>query len=105
MRRSLLALVLLLALPISAAAAQPPARSAIFFYPWYSNPSHDGQYVHWAQGGHAPPFDIASAFFPMRGTYSSGDPHVLRVLRCGTSQTPASTRSSAPGGAAAPRRT
>ena len=51
MRRFLLALVLVLAMPVSAAAAQPPARSAIFFYPWYSNPTHDGQYVHWAQGG------------------------------------------------------
>ncbi len=77
MRLPLLALVLLLALPTSAAPAQAPARSAIFFYPWYSNPRHDGQYVHWAQGGHVPPFDIASAFFPMRGTYSSGDPRVL----------------------------
>jgi glycoprotein endo-alpha-1,2-mannosidase len=76
MRLPLLALVLLLALPISAAYARPP-RSAIFFYPWYSNLRHDGQYVHWAQGGHAPPFDIASAFFPIRGAYSSGDPHVL----------------------------
>src|SRR6266536_2839863 len=74
MRLPLLALVLLLALPTSAAPAQAPARSAIFFYPWYSNPRHDGQYVHWSQGGHVPPFDIASAFFPMRGTYSSGDP-------------------------------
>jgi glycoprotein endo-alpha-1,2-mannosidase len=77
MRRPLLALVLLLALPGSGAAAQVPARSAIFFYPWYSNPRHDGQYGHWAQGGHAPPFDIASAFFPMRGPYSSDDPYVL----------------------------
>jgi hypothetical protein len=77
MRRPLLALVLLLAVPGSAVAAPAPARSAIFFYPWYSNPRHDGQYDHWAQGGHAPPFDIASAFFPMRGPYSSDDPHVL----------------------------
>jgi len=77
MRRSLLALVLVLALPAPAAAAPAPARSAIFFYPWYSNPRYDGQYVHWTQGGHVPPFDIASAFFPMRGTYSSGDPRVL----------------------------
>jgi hypothetical protein len=77
MRRPLLALVLLLAMPGSAVAAPAPARSAIFFYPWYSNPRHDGRYDHWAQGGHAPPFDIASAFFPMRGPYSSDDPHVL----------------------------
>src|SRR6266576_3290471 len=80
MRRPLLALVLLLAMPIStAAAAQAPPRSAIFFYPWYSNPGHDGNYVHWIEGGHTPPFDIGSAFFPMRGTYSSSDPRLLGV--------------------------
>jgi hypothetical protein len=79
MRRPLLALVLLLAMPASAVAARAPARSAIFFYPWYSNARHDGQYVHWAQGGHTPPFDIASAFFPLRGVYSSGDPLILRA--------------------------
>src|SRR6059058_954806 len=76
MRRPLLAFVLLLAMPATAAAQAPP-RSAIFFYPWYSNARHDGQYVHWLQGGHTPPFDIGSAFFPMRGTYSSADPRVL----------------------------
>jgi glycoprotein endo-alpha-1,2-mannosidase len=76
MRRPLLALVLLLTMPAAAAHSALP-RSAIFFYPWYSNPRHDGQYVHWGQGGHTPPFDIASAFFPLRGAYSSGDPRVL----------------------------
>lgn len=79
MRRPLLALVLLLAMPAAAVAARAPARSAIFFYPWYSNERHDGQYVHWAQGGHTPPFDIASAFFPLRGVYSSADPLILRA--------------------------
>jgi hypothetical protein len=69
--------VLLLGLPASAWAGTP--RSAIFFYPWYSNPSHDGQYAHWTQGGHEPPLDIASHFLPLRGAYSSGDPRVLRA--------------------------
>ncbi|HEX9379927.1 MAG TPA: hypothetical protein VF891_00395 [Gaiellaceae bacterium] len=77
MRRPLLVLALLLCLPASARAAEP--RSAIFFYPWYSNVQHDGQYVHWTQGGHEPPFDVASHFFPSRGPYSSGDPRVLRA--------------------------
>jgi glycoprotein endo-alpha-1,2-mannosidase len=76
MRRALLALVLLLAMPAAAAHSAPP-RSAIFFYPWYSNMRHDGQYVHWGQGGHTPPTDLGSAFFPMRGAYSSGDGRVL----------------------------
>jgi hypothetical protein len=53
-------------------------RSAIFFYPWYSNPAHDGGYAHWQQGQHTPPFDLASVFFPARGPYSSSDPRVLR---------------------------
>ena len=78
MRRPLLAIVLLLALPPLGAQAAP-VRTAIFFYPWYSNMRHDGHYTHWTQGGHTPPFDIASAFFPARGPYSSGDPSVLRA--------------------------
>jgi len=78
MRRRLLPLlVTALALPAPAAAA--PVRSAIFFYPWYSNPAHDGGYTHWQQGQHTPPLDLASDYFPARGPYSSGDPRVLRA--------------------------
>jgi hypothetical protein len=77
MRLPLLALALLLTLPAGAHAAEP--RSSIFFYPWYSNMRHDGHYAHWTEGGHAPPFDLASHFFPARGAYSSGDPRVLRA--------------------------
>src|SRR6266511_2507408 len=76
MRLPLAALALLLSLPAAAWAAEP--RSSIFFYPWYSNMRHDGHYSHWTQGGHAPPFDLASHFFPVRGAYSSGDSRVLR---------------------------
>jgi glycoprotein endo-alpha-1,2-mannosidase len=74
-RLPLLALTLLLAVPAGARAADP--GSAIFFYPWYSNLRHDGHYAHWTQGGHVPPFDLASHYFPTRGPYSSGDPRVL----------------------------
>jgi len=76
LRLPLLALVLLLGLPALAQAGPP--KSAIFFYPWYSNMRYDGGYTHWTQGGHAPPFDIASQFYPARGAYSSADPRVLR---------------------------
>ena len=78
MRRAVLA-ALCAFLLVPAAAQARPVRSAIFFYPWYSNPVHDGEYSHWQQNGHAPPFDIASAFFPARGAYSSSDPRVLRA--------------------------
>jgi hypothetical protein len=77
LRLPLLALALLLCLPAIAHAGPP--QSAIFFYPWYSNMSHDGGYAHWTQGGHQPPFDLASQFYPARGPYSSADPRVLRA--------------------------
>src|SRR2546425_4987631 len=76
LRRLPLALMLLVMLPASAQAGAP--RSAIFFYPWYSNLQHDGLYTHWTQGGHVPPLDLASHYFPVRGPYSSADPRVLR---------------------------
>jgi glycoprotein endo-alpha-1,2-mannosidase len=77
LRRPLvLALTLLLALPALAHAGLP--RSAVFFYPWYSNVRTDGGYAHWTQNGHQPPFDLASQFYPARGAYSSADPRVLR---------------------------
>ena len=50
-----------------------PVQSAVFYYPWYGNPSHDGAYEHWQQNGGRPPQRIASAYFPARGVYSSGD--------------------------------
>src|SRR2546421_2806804 len=71
------ALALFVCLPGTAAAGT--THSAIFFSPWYSNMQHDGGYTHWAQGGHQPPFDLASQFYPARGPYSSGDPRVLRA--------------------------
>jgi len=69
MRRLLLGLALVLALPASAQAAQVSA----FYYPWYGTSAADGSYLHWSQLGHAPPNDIASAYYPARGLYSSAD--------------------------------
>lgn len=77
LRLPLLALAILLSLPAIAHAGPP--QSAIFFYPWYSNMRHDGGFAHWTQGGHQPPFDLASQFYPVRGPYSSADPRVLRA--------------------------
>jgi Glycosyl hydrolase family 99 len=51
--------------------------TAVFFYPWFGNPARDGAYDHWQQNGHDPDADIASAFYPSRGAYSSRDPSVL----------------------------
>jgi hypothetical protein len=59
------------------AVASAAPTVAIFYYPWYGNPSSDGGYEMWAQNGHAPPGDIYSAFFPMRGVYSNTSPRLL----------------------------
>src|SRR5215470_8860842 len=66
LRLPLVALALLFGLPALAQAGPP--RSAIFFYPWYSNMRHDGGFTHWTQGGHLPPLDVASQFYPALGT-------------------------------------
>ena len=64
------------------AAARPVPKqplTAIFYYPWYGTPDRDGSYGHWADGGHLPPADLASNYYPARGPYSSTDPAVLRA--------------------------
>src|SRR5918911_2818368 len=75
--RSLVLTVLLGLLAAGPAAARPTA--AIFYYPWYGTAARDGAYLHWQQNGRRPPLDIASHYYPARGTYSSGDPRVLRA--------------------------
>ena len=50
---------------------------AIFYYPWYGTPLHDGAWLHWGQNGHQPPADVYSRYFPATGPYSSGDPRVV----------------------------
>ena len=70
MRRLITSLVLALVLPASAHAA---VRVSAFYYPWYGNTARDGLFQHWGQHGHAPPNDIASSYYPLRGLYSSSD--------------------------------
>src|SRR6478672_435195 len=74
MRRLLPSLILALLLP---ATAQAGVRVSAFYYPWYGTSSRDGAFQHWAQRGHTPPNDIASAYYPLRGLYSSSDRVVI----------------------------
>ncbi|MCP9484804.1 MAG: hypothetical protein MSC30_03000 [Gaiellaceae bacterium MAG52_C11] len=52
-------------------------ETAIFYYPWFGTEARDGAYTHWQQGGHVPPAQIASGYYPARGPYSSADSLVL----------------------------
>jgi glycoprotein endo-alpha-1,2-mannosidase len=76
MRRVLLIVATVVLLSPGAARASEPLVT-IFYYPWYGSMAVDGAFTHWAQLGHAPPDDIASAFYPARGLYSSSDPRVV----------------------------
>jgi glycosyl hydrolase family 99 len=73
---ALVALALLL-VPAAGARLDSSPRTAIFFYPWWGTPARDGAWEHWQQKGHTPPDDIASAYYPARGAYSSSDPAIL----------------------------
>lgn len=77
MRYSVL-LVLFLALSASGPATAGTVVSA-FYYPWFGTASHDGDFVHWVQGGHIPPIDIASNYYPARGVYSSSNVAVVNA--------------------------
>jgi len=69
-----------LARPVVAARVPPPTHgtgTAVFFYPWYASQPHDGAWRHWDEGGHAPPDDVGSDYYPLRGAYSSLDQSVL----------------------------
>jgi glycoprotein endo-alpha-1,2-mannosidase len=63
--------------PGAAQAAAKPVRVAAFFYPWYGTPAVDGDFRHWQPRGATSESEIASAFYPARGLYSSGDSVVL----------------------------
>jgi hypothetical protein len=66
--------------PVIGATIPPPLHGtavATFFYPWYASAAHDGAWRHWDEGGHTPPDDVGSDYYPMRGAYSSSDPAVL----------------------------
>jgi hypothetical protein len=69
-----------LAAPIVGMASAPRHHGAqviAFYYPWWGNPTFDGQWVHWDEGGNEPPWDIGADFYPSRDPYSSADPNVL----------------------------
>ena len=69
-----------LARPINGMAVtrvHPGPEVAAFFYPWYASMPVDGVWRHWDQGGHNPPDDVGSDYYPVRGAYSSSDAAVL----------------------------
>ncbi|RZF34870.1 hypothetical protein LSTR_LSTR012867 [Laodelphax striatellus] len=74
-------------------STNPNYNVHIFYYPWYGNLDHDGEWLHWNHeylpnwkkedfkvyptGRHKPPEDIGSNFYPALGCYSSRDPNII----------------------------
>ncbi|KAJ8026868.1 Glycoprotein endo-alpha-1,2-mannosidase [Holothuria leucospilota] len=72
---------------------QPNYNLHAFYYPWYGNPDHNGNYYHWnheyiphwnknvakkwVTGIHSPPHDVGSNFYPHLGCYSSSDDDII----------------------------
>ena len=75
--RHLFCLFVVVALAAPAAGRAANVRVSAFYYPWYGTVARDGAYQHWSQNGHLPPDDIASAFYPALGPYSSSDKLVI----------------------------
>jgi hypothetical protein len=72
-----LAVVVVAVMLLTPAVARAGGETSIFYYPWWGAPHKDGKYLHWNKGGHLPPHDLASTFYPSRGAYSSRDWKVL----------------------------
>jgi hypothetical protein len=49
----------------------------VYYYPWYASEGYDGEWRHWEEYGHNPPWDISSSYYPKLGPYSSADPAVV----------------------------
>jgi hypothetical protein len=74
---------LALCVAVLALCAPGPATAgtvvSTFYYPWFGTTTHDGAFAHWAQGGHEPPYDIASDYYPAIGVYSSSNSAVIHT--------------------------
>ena len=53
-------------------------RVAIFYYPWYSTPRHDGGWAHWYVEHDGAPM-LSTRYFPVRGLYSSSNRKVVEA--------------------------
>ena len=57
-------------------AVSGDGRVAIFYYPWYSTPTRDGQWAHWYVENAGAPM-LSTAYYPSRGLYSSSSAQIV----------------------------
>jgi glycoprotein endo-alpha-1,2-mannosidase len=65
-------------LPAAGGARQETGsdRAAIFYYPWYANPTKDGRWAHWYVDHDGTPM-LSTRYFPRRGLYSSSSVKIV----------------------------
>jgi len=64
------------------------AETAIFYYPWYSTPTRDGEWAHWYVHGQDGEPVLSTPYYPKRGLYSSSnvkvvDAHMREIAAAG----------------------
>ncbi len=57
-------------------SAERAGESAIFYYPWYSNPARDGRWAHWYVEREGVPV-LSTPYYPSRGLYSSSNARIV----------------------------
>jgi glycoprotein endo-alpha-1,2-mannosidase len=76
------AFVALFAIPLTGSgqpSMDPSGRVAIFYYPWYSTPTRDGEWAHWYVQGLSGSSTLSTRYYPSRGLYSSSSVKVTNA--------------------------
>jgi glycoprotein endo-alpha-1,2-mannosidase len=72
---------LILAFPAAAGSGRTAGAgdAAIFYYPWYSTPTRDGQWAHWYIADESGAPVLSTRYFPARGLYSSSNVKLVQA--------------------------
>jgi glycoprotein endo-alpha-1,2-mannosidase len=72
---------LVLAFPAGAGSGRTAGvgETAIFYYPWYSTPTRDGEWAHWFVPDETGTPVLSTPYYPMRGLYSSSNAKLVRA--------------------------
>jgi len=72
-------LVLGAAAGASRASTRSTGETAIFYYPWFSNPTRDGTWAHWYVERASGAKVLSTRFYPARGLYSSSSAKIVNA--------------------------
>lgn len=62
---------------VGRASTAGTGETAIFYYPWFSNPARDGGWAHWYIDGASGSAVLSTRYYPARGLYSSSSAKIV----------------------------